>query len=170
MLLSGQARLALFIALGIFLCSGLSATEPYIVARILPEWDQAGEVLSLSIIPDRTLLNAMFRLESPEPVILDPAAGPFQDRFRRRVAREGFQALEAELGKLPERGLLRLSFRPSGHQVRGGVVSFILEAETEDGKQIREAIGVAVGYPGERPTRRHGALEFPAVSLPGAPQ
>ena len=170
MLLSGQARLVLFFALGLFLCSGLQATEPYIVARILPEWDQAGEVLSLSIIPDRTLRNAMFRLESPETVVLDPVAGPFQERFRRRVAREGFQTLEAELGQLPERALLRLSFRPSGHQVRGGVVSFILEAETLDGEPVREAIGVAVGHPGERPSRRHGALEFPAVSLPGEPQ
>ena len=168
--LSGQARVVCFLILGIVVCTGLPASEPYIVARILPEWDEAGEILTLTIIPDHTLENAVFRLETPGAMVLEPMAGPLQDRFQERVAAEGFRALQAGLGVLPERSVLRLSFRPRGHQARGGVVSFILEAETADGAPVREAISVAVGYPGERPIRRHGALQFPAVALPGEPQ
>ena len=170
MSLSGQAKVVIFLVFALMLSTGIQASEPYTFARIEPEWDEAGEVLSLSIIPDLTLANAVFRLESPETIVLEPTAGPFQDRFRERPANGEIRILESGLGEIPERLVLRLSFRPSGHQVQGGVVSFILEGETASGDPVREAIGVAVGHPGERAVRRHGALEFPAVPLDGAPQ
>ncbi len=170
MSLSGPAKVLGILALGLFFFTGLAATEPYVMARILPEWDETGETLRLSIIPDQALVNATLRLEIPGSLALEPGAGPFQDRFVERVAQEGHRALEAGLGELTARSILRLSFRPSAHRLRGGVVAFILEGETVQGKQVREAIGVAVGHPGERPVRRHGALEFPAVPLSAEPQ
>ena len=170
MLLFRQTKSVCLLLLGVFLCSGLQATEPFIFARILTEWDETGETLNLTILPDRSLVNATLRLEIPETLVLEPAVGPFRDRFHERADREGFRILEAVLGDLPARSALSLSFRPSGHHARGGVVSFILEGETEQGDPVREAIGVVVGHPGVRPDRRHGALEYPAVSLPGERQ
>lgn len=167
---SGQAKIVFFVLVGLLLCSGLLATEPHVAAVLVTEWDETGETLRLSIIPDRLMTEVTLRLEIPEMLALTPGAGPFQDRFRERVAREGFRTLEAGLGAIPARSILQLSFRPSGHETRGGVVAFIVEGQTAGGIQVRDAIGVAVGHPGERPIRRHGALEFPAVPLPGEPQ
>jgi hypothetical protein len=167
---SGQARIVFALLVGLFFCSGLQATEPHVAAVLVTEWDETGETLSLSVIPDRLMTDVTLRLEIPEILAMNPGAGPFQDRFQERVAREGFRTLEAGLGAIPARSVLQFSFRPSGHQARGGVVSFILEGKTADGVPVRDAISVAVGHPGERPVRRHGALEFPAVALPGEPQ
>ena len=165
-----QTKSVWLLFLAFFLCSGLQATEPFIVARILAEWDETGETLHLTILPYRSLANATLRLEIPEALVLEPAAGPFRDRFHDRVGREGVRTLEADLGELPARSALSLSFRPLGHHARGGVVSFILEGETDEGETVQEAMGVAVGHPGARPDRRHGALEYPAASLQGEPQ
>jgi len=167
---SGQVRIVAILMVSLCLCSGLQATEPHVAAVLVTEWDETRETLSLSIIPDRSMTGVTLRLEIPETLTLEPGSGPFQDRFQERVAREGFRTLEAGLGAIPARSILRLSFRPSGHEVRGGVVAFILEGQTAGGIPVRDAIGVAVGHPGERPVHHHGALEFPAVSLPGEPQ
>jgi hypothetical protein len=167
---SGQARIVALLMVSLFLCSGLQATEPHVAAVLVTEWDETGEILRLSVIPDRLMTDVTLRLEIPEMLAMEPGAGPFQDRFQERVARDGFRTLEAGLGAIPGRSVLQFSFRPSGHQAHGGVVAFILEGTTADGIPVRDAISIAVGHPGERPVRRHGAVEFPAVSLPGEPQ
>jgi hypothetical protein len=42
-----------------------------------------------------------------------------------------------------------------------------VEGEAADGRQIREAVGVAIGPPGIETLHRVGAEEFPAVVAPG---
>jgi hypothetical protein len=154
----------------VLVCSNpIPASEPYLFVRILPEWDETGEILHLEISPDQNLGNVSFRLDVPEILTLEPVEGPYRDLFHEWQELEGFRTLMADLGDLNSRSVLTLSFSPSNHHSRGGVVSITLMGETGKGVPVRESIGVAVGHPGDRPVSRNGALEYPAVSLPQEP-
>lgn len=126
------------------------------------------EVVHLDVRSRVDLTDGRLTLAIPDGIglrILNPS---WQEKLRETVADDGSRRLEADLeGFGPSAPIrLHLEFRPPSDG--GGIVSFTVGGVTPDGRTIREATGMSVGHPGSRGTRRHGAVEYPAVPYDGA--
>jgi hypothetical protein len=128
---------------------------------------QEGRVLRLSLQPVVALEDTVLTVMLPRDIRIDPLTEPWSERFQPVLMDGEKQAIRVTLGRiLPNTGLL-LDFEFLAAGEESGIASFRIEAKTASGRQVHEAAGVTLGHPGVRPVRRHGAMEFPAVTIPG---
>jgi len=125
-------------------------------------------VIRLDVRSLVVLRNSRLTLTVPTAVASRVLTASWEDRFRQVSGPDGVRILEADLESFdPGRPVVvRFEFTPP--EGAGGIVSFTVDGTTDAGKVIREAIGISIGHPGRPGVHRHGAVEYPAVSVPEA--
>lgn len=157
----------------------IGATEPEGFFRLRTTWIEGGEPVSHQ--PRTTERTARFQLApvgdvtSARVTVLVPSEiqarfrGPWEEAVRELPPVDGRRAFRLDLGALGSGEAIRIGigFSPPGDG--GGIVSFVVDGTTPQGRPVREAVGWSVGHPGPQPLRRHGAVEFPIVPVPETP-
>lgn len=152
-----------------FLCGSLLATEPDGSIELRPEWhasSQGGRVLDLGIRPGLALRNAILIVEVPSGAeLLGAPIGVGGATPEDTIEADGTRRLRVTLGDIAPAELRVIRFAFSHPPDTGAIVSIRVEGVGDDGP-ISEAVGVSVGRPGTPARRRHGAVEYRAVSRP----
>jgi hypothetical protein len=158
----------------------LGAVEPEGFFRLRTTWIEAGVPVAyqpgtaerstrLEIAPVTGVDSSRITILVPEVVALrfEPSWAEVVEEMPPQDGRRSYRLV---LGTLPAGAPVRidLEFRPPADG--GGIVSFLVEGTTVDGRPVRDAAGWSVGHPGPRPVLRHGAVEYPLVPAPETPR
>ena len=158
----------------------LGAIEPEGFFRLHTTWIEAGVPVAYQPDTDRRStrleIAPVTGVDSSRITILVPEVVTVQfepswaEAVEELPPQDGRRSYRLELGALTAGAPVRigLEFRPPTEG--GGIVSFLVEGTTVDGRPVRDAAGWSVGHPGPRPVLRHGAAEYPLVSAPEAPR